>query len=162
MSIRKAQASDTAQILRFIRDLAHYEKLSTEVVATEELLKEHLFGANPRAEVLLIEEGHVPVGFALFFTNFSTFLAKPGIYLEDLFVSPEYRGKSYGKMLLARLALEVVKRGYGRLEWAVLDWNLPSIQFYENLGATPMADWITYRLTGAQLEALARSVQEDT
>lgn len=160
MPIRLAQASDTPQILRFIRDLALYEKLANEVTATEEQLKEHLFGAHPKAEVLLVEENNVPVGFALYFTNFSTFLAKPGLYLEDLFVLPEYRGKSYGKMLLVRLAQEVVKRGYGRLEWAVLDWNLPSIEFYENLGATPMADWITYRLTGEKLNALAQQSTE--
>lgn len=156
MRIRKAVPSDSKQILRFIRDLAHYEKLSHEVTATEELLKKHLFDPNAAAEAIIAERDGVPVGFAIFYTSFSTFLAKPGLYLEDLFVLPEYRGQSFGKDMLSYLANEVVARAYGRLEWAVLDWNLPSIQFYESLGAKALADWITYRLTGEDLLRLAR------
>lgn len=154
--IREARPDDVPQILQFIRELADYEKLAHEVVATEEKLHQTLFGPQPAAEVLLVEHDGRPAGFALFFTSYSTFLAQPGIYLEDLYVKPEYRGRGYGKALLARLAAEVVKRGYGRLEWSVLDWNLPSIEFYESLGAQPQSDWIRYRLTGEALVKLSR------
>lgn len=154
--IRPATLDDVPQILQFIRDLAVYEKLEHEVVATEDKLRDTLFGERPAAEVILIEDEGRPVGFALFFVSYSTFLAKPGIYLEDLFVLPDSRGRGYGKKLLAYLAGEVIRRGYGRLEWSVLDWNLPSIEFYESLGAEPMLDWIRYRLTGDPLAKLAR------
>jgi GNAT superfamily N-acetyltransferase len=143
-------------ILRFIRALAEYEKLSHKVVATEESLRRTLFG-NPRfAEVILGYEDGEPVGFALFFHNYSTFLGRPGIYLEDLFVDPDRRGRGYGKALLAHLARLARDRDCGRLEWAVLDWNAPSIQFYKSLGAVPLDDWIIFRLTGEALERSAR------
>jgi GNAT superfamily N-acetyltransferase len=157
MSLRvaPAAASDVALILSFIRKLAEYEKLSHLVVATEENIREHVFGANPVAEVLLAYWDEEPAGFALYFRNFSTFLGQPGLYLEDLFVEPQHRGKGIGKALLARLAKIAVERGYGRLEWAVLDWNTPSIEFYRSLGATPLDEWTAYRLTGAALDRLA-------
>ena len=142
-------------ILRFIEKLAEYEKLSHEVVATETALRKYLFGARPMAEVILAYWGGEAVGFALFFYNFSTFLARPGIYLEDLFVDVEHRGKGIGKALLTRLAQIARERGCGRLEWSVLDWNEPSIQFYRGLGATAKDEWTTYRLTGEALEKLA-------
>lgn len=153
--IRFAQAADTPVILGFIRALAEYEKLEHECVATEESLRATLFGPRPYAEVLLIEEGGKAHGFALFFHNYSTFLAKPGIYLEDLFVAPAARGKGYGKALLAKLAEIAVERGCGRLEWSVLDWNQPAIDFYLSLGARPMDEWTVYRVDGAALGALA-------
>jgi len=153
--IRTASESDLPLILTFIRDLAIYEKLEHKVVATEEKLRATLFG-NPRfAEVLIAEEDETPVGFALFFHNYSTFLAQPGIYLEDLFVKPEARGHGYGRALLARLAAIATERNCGRVEWAVLDWNAPSIAFYRSLGAVPLDDWEIFRLTGDALEALA-------
>lgn len=151
-----ATENDLPQILQFVRHLAEYERLSHEVTGSEDLLKRHLFGAHPAAEVLFVEtEDGVRAGFALFFTNFSTFLAKPGIYLEDLFILPEYRGRGYGKLVLTHLAALVQSREYGRLEWAVLDWNEPAIQFYEKLGARMMRDWRVFRLTGDALIALA-------
>lgn len=153
--IRFATESDTALILRFIRELAEYEKLLDEVVADEQTLRGHLFGEQPRAEVLLGEEEGEPAGFALFFHTFSTFLGRPGIYLEDLYVRPEYRGRGYGKALLGCLARLAVERGCGRLEWAVLDWNEPAIGFYEFLDARPMDDWTVYRLTGEPLRRLS-------
>lgn len=153
--IRFAQAADTAVILGFIRALAEYEKLEHECVATEETLRATLFGEKPYAEVLLIEEEGKAHGFALFFHNYSTFLARPGIYLEDLFVNPAARGKGYGKALLAKLAELAVERGCGRLEWSVLDWNQPSIDFYLSLGARPMDEWTVYRVDGDALGALA-------
>lgn len=156
--IRPARPQDVSQILSFIRELAVYEKLEHEVVATEESLRTTLFSDKPAAEVVFIEDNGIPVGFALYFTSYSTFLGKPGLYLEDLYVKPEARGRGYGKKLLAYLAKEVVRRNYGRLEWSVLDWNLPSIEFYESLGAEPLADWIRYRLTEAPLKRLAESV----
>ncbi|PKP79932.1 MAG: N-acetyltransferase [Alphaproteobacteria bacterium HGW-Alphaproteobacteria-18] len=156
-TIRFAGAADTPVILRFIRALADYEKLAHECVADEDSLKATLFGPKPFAEVLLIEEAGEAQGFALFFHNFSTFLAKPGLYLEDLFVDPAQRGKGYGKALLARLAAIAVERGCGRLEWSVLDWNKPSIDFYLSLGARPMDDWTIYRMDGTALETLAGS-----
>lgn len=141
-------------ILSFINALADYEKMSDQVVATEELLKEWIFEKR-KAEVLFACKGEKEVGFALFFHNFSTFLGRAGIYLEDLFVLPEYRGKGYGKALLKRLAQITVERGCGRLEWACLDWNQPSIDFYRSLGAVPMDEWTTYRLTGDTLKEMA-------
>ena len=154
-AIRAATEHDVPLILQFIRDLAEYERLSHKVIATEEKLRASLFG-NPRyAEVIIGEEDGAAAGFALFFHNYSTFLAQPGIYLEDLFVKPEARGRGYGKAILARLAQIAVARGCGRVEWAVLDWNAPSIAFYKALGAEPMDDWTVFRLTGGALAALA-------
>ena len=157
MSLRIAPAneSDVPIILSFIRKLAEYEKLSHLVVASEADVREHVFGANPVAEVLLAYWDQEPVGFALYFRNFSTFLGQPGIYLEDLFVDPAHRGKGIGKALLARLAKIAAERGYGRLDWAVLDWNAPSIEFYRSLGAVPLDAWTGYRLTGEALDRLA-------
>jgi GNAT superfamily N-acetyltransferase len=143
-------------IAELIRGLARFEKLEQEVLMTEELLAVGLFGEHPYAEVVLAEEGGGAIGFALFFHNFSTFLGKPGIYLEDLFVLPEHRGHGVGRMLLAHLAALAVERGCGRLEWAVLDWNRQAIGFYERLGARPNSDWTVYRLTGEALAGLAR------
>ena len=154
--IRQATEADVPVILRFIRALAEYEKLSHKVVATEESLRRTLFG-NPRfAEVILGYEDGEPVGFALFFHNYSTFLGRPGIYLEDLFVDPDRRGRGYGKALLAHLARLARDRDCGRVEWAVLDWNASSIQFYKSLGAVSLDDWIIFRLTGEALERSAR------
>jgi diamine N-acetyltransferase len=155
LRIAPAQESEAPLILSFIRKLAEYEKLSHEVVATEENIREHVFGANPVAEVLFAYWNGEPVGFALYFRNFSTFLGQAGIYLEDLFVDPGHRGKGIGKALLVNLAKIAVERGYGRLQWAVLDWNTPSIEFYRSLGAAPLDDWTGYRVTGEALEQLA-------
>lgn len=155
MTLRPATAADVPQILAFIRALADYERLLHEVVATEDGLRQALFGPRPYAEVVLAEDAGVPVGFALFFHTFSTFLGQPGIYLEDLFVIPEARGRGVGKALLAELARLAIARGCGRVEWAVLDWNAPAIGFYDSLGARPNAEWTVYRLTGAPLAALA-------
>ena len=150
--IREATESDVALILQFIRDLAEYERLADRVVATEEMLRRTLFG-NPRfAEVLIAEENGSPAGFALFFHNYSTFLGQPGIYLEDLFVRKEMRGRGYGKALLARLARMARERGCGRVEWAVLDWNAPSIAFYRSIGAVSLDDWMIMRLTGEAMQ----------
>ncbi len=154
--IRQATPDDVASICQLIRDLAEYEHLTHEVVLQEEEIREHLFGPRPYAEVLIAEEDNEVVGFALFFHNYSTFLGKPGIYLEDLFIKPEHRGKGHGKALLVALAKIAVERKCGRLEWAVLDWNEPSIQFYKALGAVPMDEWTVYRLTGEALQAAAR------
>jgi GNAT superfamily N-acetyltransferase len=153
--IRKAEKEDVPVILEFIKKLAEYEKLSHEVVATREDLERYLFGKEKVAEVLIGYEGESAVGFALFFHNFSTFLGKPGIYLEDLFVVEEYRGKGYGTRLLASLALLALERNCGRLEWAVLDWNEPSIKFYKSLGARMMNEWLVNRMTGESLSKLA-------
>ena len=153
-SIRFATAGDAGKILFFIKSLAEYEKLSSEVVATEELLREWIF-EKKKAEVIFAVEDGKEVGFALFFHNFSTFLGRAGIYLEDLFVLPEYRGKGYGKALLRELARITVERGCGRLEWCCLDWNKPSIDFYLSLGAKPLDDWTIYRLTGETLQKMA-------
>lgn len=149
-----ATPEDCSEILGFIKALAEYEKMSSEVVATEELLKEWIF-EKKKAEVIFAVEDGRKVGFALFFHNFSTFLGRAGIYLEDLFVLPEFRGKGYGKALLKKLARIAVERGCGRLEWSCLDWNKPSIDFYLSLGATPMDDWTVYRLTGETLDKMA-------
>ena len=153
--VREASAADVALILAFIRELAEYERLSHEVVATEDGVRESLFGERPYAEVLIAEHDGSPAGFALFFHNYSTFLGRPGIYLEDLYVRPEFRGAGTGKKLLVRLARLARSRGCGRLEWWVLDWNEPSIGFYEKLGAVPMDDWTVYRVSGPALEDLA-------
>ena len=153
--LRTATESDVGLILKFIKDLAVYEKLDHTVVATEDAIRESLFGARCYAEVILAYWKGAPAGFALFFHNYSTFLAKPGIYLEDLFVEPNLRGNGIGKALLRRLAEIAMERNCGRLEWAVLDWNTPSIEFYKSLGAIPMSDWIINRLTGDALNALA-------
>ena len=154
-SIRYATEDDVPAILSFIRELAAYEKMSGEVVATEDLLREWIF-ERKRAEVLFALEDGREVGFALFFHNFSTFLGRAGIYLEDLFVRPGYRGRGYGKALLRELARIAVERGCGRLEWACLDWNRSSIGFYLSLGAEAMNDWTVYRVVGRTLEDLAR------
>lgn len=155
--IRSATAADVPVIARLVRDLAEYERLSHAVTLDDARLRDHLFGPRPFAEVLLAEEGRAVVGFALFFHNYSTFLAKPGIYLEDLFVEPQHRGKGHGKALLQALAKLAVERGCGRLEWSVLNWNEPSIQFYRALGAVPLDEWSVYRLTGDALGKLAES-----
>jgi GNAT superfamily N-acetyltransferase len=154
-TIRFATAQDVPLILQFIRGLAEYEKLTHEVTATEDLLRETLFGARQIAEVIIGEYRGEPVGFALFFHNYSTFLARPGIYLEDLFVLPEMRGRGFGRVLLTYLAKLAHERKCGRVEWSVLDWNAPSIQFYRKLGAAAMDQWTMYRLTGAALTSLA-------
>ena len=155
MTFRFATEADCPSILDFIRQLAAYEKMSDQVIATEELLQEWIFEKR-KAEVLFVSDGGGEIGFALFFHNFSTFLGRAGIYLEDLFVLPAYRGKGYGRGLLKKLAQITVERGCGRLEWSCLDWNKPSISFYLSLGAVPMDEWTTYRLTGKTLEAMAR------
>ena len=157
VSLRMATSGDIPIILRCIRGLAAYERLPQECLATEALLEESLFGASPAAEVTLAFAGDEPAGFALWFRSYSTFLARPGVYLEDLFVFPEFRGRGIGRKLLGSLARTVVARGYGRLEWAVLDWNRDAIRFYESLGARPMSDWTTYRLAGEALRILSDS-----
>ena len=156
MSIRAATIDDVPLILAFIRELGAFERLSHEVVATEASLASSLFGPRPAAEVLIAESDGGPVGFALFFTNYSTFLGRPGIYLEDLFVRPEARGRGIGRSLLARIARIALDRGCGRLEWAVLDWNGDAIAFYEKLGAVAMNEWTIHRITGDKLGTLAR------
>lgn len=150
LTFRNAERKDAELILHFIKELAEYEKMANEVVATPELLREWIFDKQ-KAEVIFALEDGKEVGFALFFHNFSTFLGRAGIYLEDLFVLPEYRGKGYGKGLLRKLASVAVERGCGRLEWSCLDWNKPSIDFYLSLGAVPMDEWTVYRLTGDTL-----------
>ena len=154
LQFRYAKEEDTALILQFIKELADYEKMLDEVVATEEILKEWIF-AKKKAEVIFVLENDVEVGFALFFHNFSTFLGRSGVYLEDLYVQPAYRGKGYGKGLLKKLAQIAVERGCGRLEWWCLDWNRPSIDFYRSMGAEPMDDWTVYRVAGDTLQKLA-------
>ncbi|WP_224364077.1 GNAT family N-acetyltransferase [Hyalangium versicolor] len=153
--IRPATSSDIPAILRLIRALADYEKLSHQVVITEAQLREHLFGARPYAEVLLAEEAGQVVGYALYFHTYSTFLGRPSLYLEDLFVLPENRGQGHGKALLTRLAKVAVERGCGRFEWMVLDWNTPAIQFYESLGAVVSPEWKLCRMTGEALQRFA-------
>lgn len=154
LRIVPATERDVAVILGFIRKLAEYEKLSHQVQATEDLLRETLFGARRVAEVLIAHLGGAPAGFALYFHNFSTFLGRPGIYLEDLFVEPAHRGKGIGKALLVEVAKIARERNCGRLEWAVLDWNQPAIDFYRGLGAVPLDDWTLFRLTGKSLDGL--------
>ena len=153
--IRTATEADVPVILQLIRDLATYERAPEAVVATEAGLREVLFGAKPSAEVLLALEKTEPVGFAVYFYNFSTWLGRAGLYLEDLFVRPEMRGKGYGRALLIRLAQIAKERGCGRMEWAVLDWNEPAIQFYRKLGAKPMHEWTVFRLTPEEIRNLA-------
>lgn len=161
LAFRWAEEKDAALILHFIRALAAYEKLSDQVVATEELLREWIF-EKKKAEVLFPLEDGKEVGFALFFHNFSTFLGRAGLYLEDLYISPEYRGKGYGKATLQKLAQIAVERGCGRLEWSCLDWNKPSIDFYLSLGAVPMEEWTVYRLTGETLTQMAAQQKGET
>lgn len=155
LRIRSATPADIGLILGFIRELAEYEKLAHEVVATETDLRRSLFGERPAAECLIAESGGKPAGFALFFHNFSTFLGKPGLYLEDLYVKPELRGQGVGRKLLAHLARLAISRGCGRFEWAVLDWNEPAIRFYQSLGARMLQDWRINRVTGDALAKLA-------
>jgi GNAT superfamily N-acetyltransferase len=154
-TIRFGRPDDVGTIFSLIQGLAEYERLSHEVVGTEELLRDHLFGVRPYAEVLLAEAAGRAVGFALFFHNYSTFLTRPGIYLEDLFVLPDARGHGYGKALLTALGRLAVQRGCGRLEWSVLDWNAPSIAFYQSLGAVSQDEWTINRVTGDALTQLA-------
>lgn len=154
MQIRNATRGDVREILRLIRALAEYEKLAHEVVATEADLAATLFGDNPAAEVLLAEHEGRAVGLALFFQNYSTFLGRPGIYLEDLFVEPPCRGQGVGRALLKAVARRAVERGCGRFEWSVLEWNQPAIDFYRSLGALPMSDWTVFRVTGDALRRL--------
>jgi GNAT superfamily N-acetyltransferase len=156
ITIRPAEAHELPLVLEFIRELAVYERLEGEVQATTADLAVALFGPRPFAEVVFACLEGQPVGFALFFQNFSTFLGKPGIYLEDLFVRPQARGQGIGRRLLAWLARTTLERGYARLDWAVLDWNLPSIGFYRSLGAVAQDEWTTMRVSGAALERLAR------
>jgi GNAT superfamily N-acetyltransferase len=158
--IRAATHTDLPAIAALIRALAAYERLEDGVAFDEATLREHLFGARPYAEVLIAEYDGSVVGFALFFHNYSTFEGKPGIYLEDLFVVPEFRGHGHGRALLARLARIAIERGCARLEWSVLDWNEPSIAFYRSLGAAPMDEWTVYRLTRAALATLAADDRE--
>jgi GNAT superfamily N-acetyltransferase len=153
--IRPAGRKDVGQILAFIRELADYEKLAHEAVADEAGLAAQLFGPTPRAEVLIAEVDGLAAGFALFFHNFSTFVGKPGLYLEDLFVRPAFRGFGLGKQLMMRLAKIAVDRDCGRFEWSVLDWNAPAIAFYESLGARPLREWVTMRLEGEAIGRLA-------
>lgn len=160
ITLRPAVAADVPLVLELIRALGEYERLSHEVVATEADLHAQLFGPRPAAEVLIGElDGH-PAGFALFFHNFSTFLGKPGLYLEDVFVRPEHRGAGLGKALMAELARIAIARGCGRFEWSVLDWNQPSIDFYRSLGAIGMDEWTVQRITGDALRKLAESAAE--
>ena len=155
--IRDATISDVPIILHLIRDLATYERAPNDVVATEQGLREVLFGPDPSAKVVLIFEGEEAMGFAVYFFNFSTWLGRPGLYLEDLFVKPETRGRGYGRALLVHLAKIARDHGCGRMEWAVLDWNEPAIQFYRKLGATPLEDWTVFRLTQDGINRLAES-----
>lgn len=161
MSIRVRQATppDVPTIVRFIRELAEYEKLLHECATREDELARHLFSERPIIEAVVGEIDSIPQGFALFFTNFSTFVCKPGIYLEDLYVTPDARGKGLGKALLTHLARECVRRGYGRLEWSVLDWNTPAIDFYRSLGAVPMSDWTVMRVSGSSLTRLGSAIE---
>jgi GNAT superfamily N-acetyltransferase len=155
IDIRRAEEHEVPLVMRFVRALGEYERLAHEITGTEAEMREALFGPRPYAEVIFACLKGEPVGFALFCYNFSTFLARPGIHLEDLFVLPEHRGKGIGQRLLQWLARETVQRRCGRLEWAVLDWNEPSIRFYDSLGARAMKEWITYRLTGDALASVA-------
>ncbi len=153
--VRQATAVDVPLILSFIRQLAEYERLSHEAVMTEEILRQSLFGPRPSAEVLLGYSGGAPVAFAVFFHNFSTFLGRSGLYLEDLFVIPEMRGRGFGRAMLIQLARIARERKCGRFEWSVLDWNEPAINFYKSLGAVPMDEWTIFRVTGPALDRLA-------
>ncbi|MBQ2353945.1 MAG: GNAT family N-acetyltransferase [Methanobrevibacter sp.] len=159
ITFRYANKEDTTIILQFIKELAEYEKMLDEVVATEDLLNEWLFNKKTAEVIFALEDG-VEVGFALFFHNFSTFLGKAGIYLEDLYVKPEYRNRGYGKGLIKKLAEIAVERDCGRLEWSCLDWNRPSIDFYLSLGAEPMDEWTVYRLSGKTLEDMGKKISD--
>ena len=158
--IRPASRADVPELLRLIRELAIYEKLEHQAVGTPAALASALFGERPACEALIADAGGRAVGFALFFTSFSTFLCKPGVYLEDLFVEPAHRGSGIGKAMLSRLAAITVERGGGRFEWRVLDWNEPSIRFYESLGAVIMREWLLARLTGTELAHLAATTKD--
>jgi GNAT superfamily N-acetyltransferase len=162
LNIRPAEKSDIRSILSFIKELGEYERLAHEIVATEEVLSETLFGDRRFAEVVFALYDGQPVGYALFFHSFSTFLGRPGIYLEDLYVRPAMRGRGIGKALLVYLAQLAAERKCGRLEWAVLNWNEPSIAFYRSLGARPMDEWSVYRLTGDSLKRLAEGARGGT
>ena len=155
ISLRPAEEGDVGVILGFIKELADYERLSHEVVATEAMLERHLFGDRPVAESIIAEYDGAPAGFALFFHSFSTFLGKPGLYLEDLYVTFDLRGRGVGRALLKNLAQLARQRDCGRIEWAVLNWNEPAIEFYESIGAAPLAEWNTYRLAGSALREFA-------
>ena len=158
LRIERATERDVPLILRLIKELAEYERMADEVIATEDSVRATLFGPRPAAEVVVGYAGDEPAGFALFFHNYSTFLARPGLYLEDLFVVPKFRGRGYGKALLVHLARLAVERDCGRFEWSVLDWNTPAIDFYKSLGAVPLDEWTVFRVTG---EALARLAAGD-
>ena len=155
--LKPATQNDVPVILQFIKELAEYEKLSQEVVATEDRLRTSLFGARPAAEVVIAYASDEPVGFALYFQTFSTFLGRPGIYLEDLYVTPARRSQGIGRRLLAYVARVAVDRGYGRMEWSVLNWNEPALVVYRKIGARPMDEWTVQRLTGDALKLLAQS-----
>ena len=155
ITVKPATPDDTPLILSFIRELAAYEKLAHEVTATEDQLRQTLFGDRPAAEAVIASLDDEPVGFAVFFPTYSTFLARPGLYLEDLFVRPAARGAGVGRAVLKYLARLTVERGWGRLEWSVLDWNEPAIAFYKKMGARPMDEWTIFRMTGGALERLA-------
>lgn len=157
ITIRPADERDVPQLVAFIRELAEYERLAHQVEITEAMLHRALFGERPAAEALVAEIASAAVGWALFFTNFSTFRGLPGFYIEDIYVQPQWRGRGAGKALLQRVAAMAVERGYGRVEWAVLDWNSPSIEFYKSLGAVPLEEWTMYRLDGKNLERLGSS-----
>ena len=161
LRIVQATKADVPLILAFIRELAEYERLADEVVATEEILEETLFGERRYAEVLLAFLGSEPAGYALFFHSFSTFLGRPGLYLEDLYVKPQYRGSGIGTKLLGQLAQIASERMCGRMEWAVLNWNEPSIGFYKSIGARPLDEWTVYRLTGDQIGRLGAAARDD-
>ncbi|RIL05404.1 MAG: GNAT family N-acetyltransferase [Proteobacteria bacterium] len=161
-AIRGADPADLPLILSFIRELAEYEKLSHEVVATEDSLRASLFGDRPAAEVIIGEWHSKPAAFAVFFHNFSTFLGRPGIYLEDVYVRPEMRGKGIGRIMLSYLAKIALERNCGRFEWWVLDWNEPALRFYRSIDAVPMDQWTVQRLTGAALERLAEEFDQDS
>jgi GNAT superfamily N-acetyltransferase len=156
IDVRLARPSDAALVLQLIRELAEYEKLSDQVTATEAQVRETLFGARPAAESLIAELDGAPAGFAIFFHNYSTFLARPGIYLEDLFVKPAFRRQGVGRALFTHVARLAVERRCGRFEWSVLDWNAPAIAFYKSLGAVPLEDWTVFRLTGEALSRVGR------
>ena len=158
INIRVAGEEDVPLILQFIKKLAHYERLSHEVTATEEILRKNLFEGRRVAEVILAEHQQRAVGFALYFYNFSTFLGQAGIYIEDLYVDEPYRGDGFGRAMFLHIARLAKERGCGRVEWSVLDWNRPAIQFYESLGARPMRDWTIYRLTGEALQKLPKAL----
>jgi GNAT superfamily N-acetyltransferase len=156
LSVRRATANDVALVLGFVRELAEYERLSHLLTATEPALREALFGTHPGAEVLLAFEAAAPVGFAVYFHNFSTFLGQRGLWLEDIYVKPAFRRKGYGRTLLLHVARIAHERGCGRFEWAALDWNVPAVEFYKSLGAVPLDDWTIFRVTGEALGRLAQ------